>query len=101
MDRLLTAQKVAALLNLELATVYKWTSQGKIPHIKLSARAIRFSEAAITQWLQNKTFGGNGGKPQEGCGFKKRKFAGTSERPEDIERMIRSAKAEVLVHKIE
>lgn len=99
MDRLLTARKVAALLNLELATVYKWTSQGRIPHIKLSARAIRFSEAAIMQWLQNKTFDGKGGMPQDGCGFKKRRFTGMSERREDIEHMIRRAKVEVLVHK--
>jgi excisionase family DNA binding protein len=96
MDGLLTAQQVAALLKVELTTVYKWTSRGRIPHVKLSARAIRFSEAAIAQWLQSKTFDENGERPGERCSRKKRKFTGTLERREDIERIIRSAKEEVL-----
>lgn len=89
MDKLLTAQKVAALLNLELTTVYKWTSQGKIPHVKLSARAIRFSEVAISEWLQSKTHDRTREDPCRNCGGRKRKLTGAASG--DIERIISRA----------
>jgi excisionase family DNA binding protein len=56
MDNLLTAEEVAAWLNVKIATIRQWTSRRKIPHITLSHRAVRYSKNSINEWLQNKTF---------------------------------------------
>jgi excisionase family DNA binding protein len=99
MDRLLTAQEVSVLLKMELTTVYKWTSQGRIPHVKLSARAIRFSKAAIMEWLQSKTCDGAREEPTRNYRGRKRKRAATVALHDDLERIISSAKIEVLGNK--
>ncbi|GEM_PF-6464193 len=62
-------------------------------------RVLRFSVAVVTEWLQNKTSGGNEEKPHKSCRCKKRKFTGTLDRREGVERIISSAKMEVLVNK--
>ena len=54
-DESLKAAEVAAILNVKIATIRKWTSQGRIPCIRLSRRAVRYSEKAIQEWKQTKT----------------------------------------------
>lgn len=99
MGRLLTAQEVADWLNCELQTVRKWTSQGRIPCVKLSRRAVRFSEAAIKEWIQSKTAEGNGkggDKAPQNKNYKircSRTFAG---RNDDIDRIVDRTRKEVL-----
>jgi len=41
-DRLLTVKQIAGYLQVKLKTIYKWTSQGRIPCIKFSGRCVRF-----------------------------------------------------------
>ncbi|MFQ5870167.1 MAG: helix-turn-helix domain-containing protein, partial [Candidatus Zixiibacteriota bacterium] len=38
MDQLLTVEEIAEYLNLKPSTIYQWTHQGFIPHIKLGSR---------------------------------------------------------------
>lgn len=52
-DRLLTVQQVAELLQVKLSTIYKWTHEGSIPHLKLG-RLVRFREDDILEWLRDK-----------------------------------------------
>lgn len=48
---LLTVKDMATWLQVKEKTIYAWTSQGKIPCVKVNG-VIRFDERAIEQWLQ-------------------------------------------------
>jgi len=50
MNRLLTPDEIADLLGVQKSTIYQWTHQGFIPHVKLG-RLVRFREAEIAMWL--------------------------------------------------
>lgn len=57
MEALMTPQQIAAVLGVKLATVYKWTHTGYIPHIKLG-KFVRFRNAEIEIWLNRKSRSG-------------------------------------------
>jgi excisionase family DNA binding protein len=48
---LLTAADIGRLLNVSRATVYRWSEDGKLPHLKLGDRCIRYEEAEVLAWL--------------------------------------------------
>jgi len=50
MNRLLTPAEIAELLGVKTSTVYQWTHQGFIPHVKLG-RFVRFREVDVTKWI--------------------------------------------------
>ena len=51
MQKLLTPQEIADLLGVKTSTIYQWTHQGFIPHIKLG-RLVRFKEDKILTWVE-------------------------------------------------
>ena len=51
-EDLLTIDQVAELLQVKKATVYAWTHQGWIPHVKVGRRLVRFRREAIEAWLK-------------------------------------------------
>jgi excisionase family DNA binding protein len=53
MDRLLTPEQMAEKLGVKLCTIYQWTHEGYIPHLKLG-RLVRFREADINRWLDKR-----------------------------------------------
>lgn len=53
MDRLLTPQEVADLLQVRKSTIYQWTHIGYIPHFKLG-RFVRFRDCDVLKWLESK-----------------------------------------------
>jgi excisionase family DNA binding protein len=53
--RLLTARAVAEQLGLSPETVLRWARLGRLPAIHLSNRAIRFREAELEAWLEQRT----------------------------------------------
>lgn len=56
-DKLIDLQPVCALCGVKKSTVYAWlkdpTSDFPRP-VRLSARMVRWSEAAVLQWVQNR-----------------------------------------------
>jgi len=54
MNKLLTPQEVADLLSVRKSTIYQWTHQDYIPHIKLG-KFVRFNEDNILQWVEDKS----------------------------------------------
>jgi len=50
MDALLTPSQVADKLCVKVSTIYQWTHQQYIPHVKVG-RLVRFDEGAIQMWL--------------------------------------------------
>ncbi|HUV31684.1 MAG TPA: helix-turn-helix domain-containing protein [Acidobacteriota bacterium] len=61
MNKLLTPDEVAELLGVEKSTIYQWTHQGFIPHVKLG-RLIRFRRDKVDKWLQKKSVAGRSTK---------------------------------------
>lgn len=55
MEELLTINEVSKILKLSPRTLYNLISLAKIPHIKLSGRAVRFRPSDIEAWLIEKT----------------------------------------------
>jgi len=53
MDKLLTPQQIADILGVKPSTIYQWTHQGFIPHVKVG-RLVRFREKDVTEWLERR-----------------------------------------------
>ena len=51
---LLTAAEVAALTGFSEGTIRHWTSQRKIPFLRISGRCVRYSRRDIESWLAEK-----------------------------------------------
>lgn len=49
---ILTVPEIAAFLRVHPMTVYKWTSQGRIPCIKFSDRCVRFEMEKVRKWFR-------------------------------------------------
>jgi len=79
------------MLGVSKATVYSWTCKGKIPHIKLTKRLLKFREAEILAWLKLKEVTPESAPVHESsCHSTPHSFS-----PDDIERLIQQAKEEV------
>jgi excisionase family DNA binding protein len=50
MDKLLTIDQLADILQIKKATIYSWTFAKKIPHLKIGG-ALRFREREIVKWI--------------------------------------------------
>ena len=51
MDRLLTVKEIAQLLALSPRTIYSLAQQGRIPHLRLGERVIRFDRDAVLEHM--------------------------------------------------
>jgi excisionase family DNA binding protein len=51
--RLLTAEELAALLNVSEKTVYRWSKSGSLPSVRLGT-LVRFEPAAVSVWLRER-----------------------------------------------
>ena len=51
MEELVTYAQASKLLNLKLGTLYALVAQGRIPHIRLGGRLVRFSPSALEAWM--------------------------------------------------
>jgi excisionase family DNA binding protein len=47
---LLTPQEIASYLQISDKTIYKWSSQGRIPCIKFSKKCVRFDLEKVRNW---------------------------------------------------
>jgi excisionase family DNA binding protein len=50
-ERLLTVPEAAEILAVAPATVYEWIRAGRLPHIRLGPRAIRFTRGLLAAWI--------------------------------------------------
>ncbi len=57
MDKLLTVEEMAAILGVAVSTIYQWTHQEYIPHIKIG-RLVRFKQWQVEKWLEKLENGG-------------------------------------------
>jgi len=92
MEKLLDIDEISELLGVTKATIYSWTSQNKIPHIKLSKRLLKFREKEVTEWIEEKAV--NADTPEQVIRSDKGRQAASrlNQHDEYIERIIRNAK---------
>ena len=57
MNKLLTPAEIADLLGVQPSTIYKWTHQEFIPHVKLG-RLVRFRESEVIRWIEKRSIAG-------------------------------------------
>jgi len=53
MEKLLTPQEIADILGVQPSTIYQWTHQGYIPHVKLG-KFVRFKAKDVEKWVERK-----------------------------------------------
>ena len=51
MAKLLSPQELSDVLSISIETVYAWTSQKRIPYIKMG-RLVRFNADEVNKWLE-------------------------------------------------
>jgi excisionase family DNA binding protein len=52
--RLLTARELAEMLAVSPETILRWTRRGELRAIRLPGRAIRYREAEVEEWLEQR-----------------------------------------------
>lgn len=52
-NKLLNVEELSRYLNVPLPTLYTWTHQRKIPHIKMG-RSLRFDRTEIEGWIESR-----------------------------------------------
>lgn len=55
-DELLTAPKVAALLQCDLKTVHNWANNGKIKYFRTPGRHLRFLTSDVHEFMESRGF---------------------------------------------
>ncbi len=55
-QKLLTVKEVSEILDLKPARIYELTRERKLPFVQIGERQYRYSEQALTNWIEN---GGN------------------------------------------
>jgi excisionase family DNA binding protein len=53
MQKLLTVEEIADYLQVKPSTIYQWTHQGFIPHVKLGNR-VRFRLSQVDRWIEKR-----------------------------------------------
>lgn len=95
MEKLLDIDDVSEMLGVTKATIYSWTSQNRIPHIKLSKRLLKFREKEIMAWIAARSV-----STETATVIRKRSRAGgttfAGSRENYIDKIIENAKEKIL-----
>jgi excisionase family DNA binding protein len=51
----MNASQAAEFIGIEEKTVRKYTSERRIPFIRISGRCVRYDRNALSEWLQSRT----------------------------------------------
>lgn len=55
LDNLISIKQAAEMLCVAPTTLYMWASAGRVPHIRLGNRCIRFQVAQLIEFINNKS----------------------------------------------
>lgn len=58
-DRLLTAKEAARKLHISPRKLWDMVAANEVPHIRIGTRSVRFSPAALDQWIAEQMEGGS------------------------------------------
>lgn len=96
MEKLLSIDELSKMLGVTKATIYSWTSQNKIPHIKLSKRLLKFQEKKIMDWISKRSISADTSLVNRQDKHNPRSKLSSSQMEDSVERIIRNAKEEIL-----
>jgi excisionase family DNA binding protein len=96
MKKLLDIVELSEILGVTKATIYSWTSQNKIPHIKLTKRLLKFREDEIMEWISQRSVSTET-RTNQGTRRCRNKKIATNLHDDGVERILRNAKTEVLI----
>jgi excisionase family DNA binding protein len=96
MEKLMNIDDICEFLGVTKATIYSWTSQNKIPHIKLSKRLLKFREKDIIDWISKRSVNADTASFNQQDKHSHRSRPSSNLREDSIERIIRNAKQEIL-----
>ena len=54
LEKTLTYAQAADFLSVPLGTLYSWVHLRKVPHIRISARLVRFDRAELVAWMDER-----------------------------------------------
>ncbi len=56
-NQLLTVKQVCKILNVSIATIYRWEAEGNLPFpkLKIGPSAVRFRQSDVYQHIENQT----------------------------------------------
>jgi len=96
MEKLLNIDELSEILGVTKSTIYSWTSQNKIPHIKLSKRLLKFRENDIEAWIGRRAVSADTSFLVQEDEKRKRSRTSLNLHDDFIEKIIRNAKKRVL-----
>ena len=53
-ERLIGYDELAAMLGIKKGTAYAWVCRNQIPHVRISARLVRFDPDTIRCWVKER-----------------------------------------------
>lgn len=56
-NKLLSVQQLSEWMSVPVSTIYKWTHEGFIPHVKLG-RLVRFKQEDVERWVEKRAVAG-------------------------------------------
>jgi len=56
MDKLLTADQVAEILQVKKSTMYSLVCRKRIPHLKLTGKILRFKLSELQRWIESANY---------------------------------------------
>jgi excisionase family DNA binding protein len=55
MAKLITVKELSEQIAIPKSTLYKWTAESKIPHVKMPGDQVRFDPVKIDQWIKERS----------------------------------------------
>jgi excisionase family DNA binding protein len=54
LPKLVGYERAAELLDVPIKLLQKWTSQKRVPHVRLGPRIVKFDEAELARWIEDR-----------------------------------------------
>ena len=65
--RLASYRTLSEYLEVPVGTLYAWVHEGRVPHMRISGRTVRFDLDQIDAWLAERRAGPDTGAPTHGA----------------------------------
>jgi len=65
---LLDYEQAAEFLGVRRGTLYAWVSLKRVPHIRFSARCVRFDRVELEAWVEGQRVAAKGARAASGSG---------------------------------
>ena len=53
LEKMYSPEEISSLLNISVATIYRWIKAGRLNAVKISNKVYRISEKSVKEFLEN------------------------------------------------